>query len=106
MAGAEWESKLRTAQASPRVHPERPPWLRTGSLLRRPLHSLGPHQGLGWKPHAVSSQGSGAEGQDVLMFSCRPRVELVAAGSRSLCVTIRGIEVSVGVGSGGLPATD
>lgn len=51
---------------------------------------LGPHQGPCLKPHAVSSQESGGEGQDVFMFSCRLRVELVAAGSRSPCVSIGG----------------
>lgn len=29
------------------------------------------------------------------MFSCRPRVELVAAGSRSRCVSIGGTQVSL-----------
>lgn len=51
---------------------------------------VGTHQGPCLKPHAVSSQESGAEGQDVFMFSCRLRVELVAAGSRPPCVSIGG----------------
>lgn len=39
-------------------------------------------------------QETGAEGQDVFIFSCSPRVELVAPGSRSPCGGIRGTEVS------------
>lgn len=39
------------------------------------------------------------------MFSCRPRVELVAAGSRSPCVSMEG-DKSQPPGSGWLPTTD
>lgn len=66
---------------------------------------VGTHQGPCLKPHAVSSQESGAEGQDVFMFSCRLRVELVAAGSCPPCVSIGGDKKSA-PGNSWPPNTD
>lgn len=77
----------RLAQVSPSVPSGLP---RPSVCLAKSVESscgdrsvLGPQQGPCLKPHAVSSQEAGAEGQDDFMFSCRLRVELVAAGSRS-----------------------
>lgn len=78
---------------------------RVGELLGDPFALAGGPLCPGWDP--TSSPGSraplllrpvGAEdgGQDVFMFSCRTRVEPVAAGSRSPCV-------SFGEGGGSAP---
>lgn len=76
----------RCAQVSPSGHSELP---RPSVCLAKTVESsCGDRSVLVGTPprpltKAVSSQESGAEGQDVFMFSCRPKVELVAAGSCS-----------------------